>query len=476
MRTSILLASLVLATTPLAAQTTPAPAPAIAELPEPPLGSPRPFILPASERYTLANGMTVTLIPYGRVPKTMMRLEIGAGEIEEGASVELASLTATMLKEGTRSRDAAAIAAAAAGMGGSLATHGTNGGTAVRVSGLSDFAPQMAALIGDVVRHPSFPAAAFARIRADTVRAWTAAATSPGALASSALSHAMFGDHPYGRPMPTAAQLERYTVEDLRRFHAANFGARRARLYVAGRFDAATLKAAIERAFGDWQPGPAPLSLPPTLRPGPHIVLVDQPGALQTNVTIRTPMPPAGSPDTVPLRVAIELLAGSFSSRIVRNIREDKGYTYSPISAYQQRRGVTFWMFAVDVTTAVTGPALKEIFHEIRTLQTTPPPPAEAEGMRNWTVGQFMLENSQSSSLIDLMVERDIEGLPATSLDGFVPAAMAVTAPQMSAMVRRYMPLDRLSMTIAGDLAVIRPQLEALPELKGIPMQTVTVP
>lgn len=463
MRCSILFAGLTLATTPLAAQTAP------------PLGTPKPYAIPAAERYTLANGMTVTLIPSGRVPTAIVRLDVAAGELDEGDSVELASMTATMLTEGTSSRDADAIAAAAAGMGGSLYAGPSNYGTVVQLSGLSEFAPRMAALIGDVARHPTFPAAAFARIKADALRSRAASAASARSQGGNALSHALYGDHPYGRNTPSEAELSRYTVEQVRQFHAAQFGARRARLYVAGRFDAATLKAAIERAFGDWQPGPAPLSLPPTIRPGPHLILADQPGALQTNLILNLPMPPEGSPDAVPLRVALELLAGSFSSRITRNIREDKGYTYSPGSGYGQRPGSTVWIFNADITTPVTGPALKEIFHEIRTLQDTPPPEAEAEGMRNWTVGRFMLDNSESGSLIDLMEKRDAGRLPDDWLDRFVPAVMAVTGPQMSAMVRKYLPLDGLSLALVGDLAMIRPQIDALPELKQVPRQTVTV-
>ncbi|KQM61928.1 MULTISPECIES: M16 family metallopeptidase [unclassified Sphingomonas] len=470
MRRSILLATLALVAAPLAAQTQP---PA---LPAPPIGAPRPYAVPASESYRLPNGMGVTLVPYGNAPKVTVMLKVYAGNLEEGRDTWLSDLTGDMMKEGAGDRDAAALAMAAAGMGGNLGVQVSYGGTSINMSGLSEFAPQAVALVGDVARRPTFPADAFARVRANRARSLTQALAQPGTLADYALDRATYGDHPYGRTLPTPAQLDGYTLDQVKRFYAANFGARRAHLYIAGRFDAAGVKAAVAKAFADWQPGPERLSLVPTPAPGPRVLLVDRPGAPQSTIRIAWPAPLAGSAGDIPLQAADALLGGSFSSRITRNIREDKGYTYSPYSNITQRPGISAWSFNADVTTAVTGPSLKEVFHEIRTLQATPPAPEEAAGMRSYNAGLFVLRNSDSGSLIGQLATRDALGLPADWLDRYVPATMAVTDAQFSSAIKEALPLDRFTLVVVGDLAKVKPQLDALPELKGVPVETVTVP
>jgi predicted Zn-dependent peptidase len=361
-------------------------------------------------------------------------------------------------------------------MGGNLGVRVSYTGTSISMSGLSEFAPQAVALIGDVARRPTFPAGEFDRVKANSARSLTQSLAQPGMLADYALARATYGDHPYGRILPTPAQLNGYTLDQVKRFYATNFGAQRARLYVAGRFDPAQVKAAVQQAFGDWQKGPARLSLVPTATPGPRVLLVDRPGAPQSTIRLDWSSPLAGSDGDIPMRVANALLGGSFSSRITRNIREDKGYTYSPGSGIGQRPGDARWTFDADVTTAVTGLSLKEVFHEIRTLQSTPPTDVEAAGMRSYNAGLFVLRNSDSASLIGQLATRDALGLPADWLDRYVPATMAVTDAQFSSAIRDSLPLDKFTLVVVGDLAKVKPQLDALPELKGVPVQTVTVP
>ncbi|KQN00346.1 MULTISPECIES: M16 family metallopeptidase [unclassified Sphingomonas] len=472
MKRSILLAGLAIVAAPLAAQTATPPA----ALPAPPIGAPKAFKVPASETYALSNGMQVTLIPYGNAPKVAVSLRVFAGNLDEGRDPWLADLAGDMLKEGAGTRDSAALATAAAGMGGNLGVGVSATGTAINMGALSEFAPAAVALVGDVARRPTFPAADFARVKANRARSLTQSLAQAGVLADYALARATYGDHPYGRILPTTAQLNGYTLEQAKAFYTANFGARRAHLYVAGRFDAAAVKAAVARAFGDWAQGPERLSLVPRQAAGPRVVLVDRPGAPQSTIRLAWSAPLAGSEGDIPLRVGNALLGGSFSSRITRNIREDKGYTYSPGSGTVQRPGDAQWSFDADVTTAVTGASLKEVFKEIRTLQTTPPSPEEAAGMRSYNAGLFVLRNSDSSSLIGQLATRDALGLPADWLDRYVPATMAVTDAQFSQSVAQAFPLDKFTLVVVGDLASVKPQLDALPELKGVPVQTVTVP
>lgn len=442
----------------------------------PPIPAPKAFNVPASETYTLANGMKVTLVPYGVAPKVVVSLQTYAGQLNEGENTWLALLAVDMMKEGAAGMTGAQIAQKAADMGGGLGTGSGLESSGVTLNVLSERAADAIALVADVAQKPGYPDSELARVKANWNRRLAVALSQPGTLANAAITRAYYGaDHPYGRVLPTPQQFGAYTTAQLKAWHAANYGAKRSHLYIAGRFDTAAVKAAIEEAFGGWAAGPERLSLPPSPKPGPQVLLVDRPGAPQSTFSIAYPAPRAGTAGDIPMRVSNALLGGSFSSRITRNIREAKGYTYSPGSSVAFYPANAVWTFNADVTTAVTGSALKEVFHEIRTLQAAAPGDEEAAGMRQYMAGLFVIQNSTPGALVNTLATRDSLGLPRDWMDKYVPATLAVTPAQMSDAAKNF-PLDKLTLVVVGDLKVITPQLQALPELKGMEFKTVTVP
>lgn len=438
---------------------------------QPDPGPMRPFVLPQSESFSLSNGLQVTLIPYGIAPKATVSLRVEAGNIDDGDDVWLADLTGAMLREGAGERSSAELAEAAAGMGGQLGIGVQLHETSVNLNVLSEHAADAVRLIADVATRPALPESELDRVRQDLMRNRAVALSQPQPVADAVFARAYYGDHPYGRSFPTEAQLAGYTIGDVRRFHRDHFGARRARLYVAGRFDAAAVRQAIEQSLGGWASGTEPPALPPQPRQGPQLLLVDRPGAPQSTIRIGFPAPAAGEAADIPMRVMNALLGGSFTSRITQNIREDKGYTYSPGSGIQFHAGEAVWVFDADVTTADTGAALREVFGEIRELQTEAPPAEEARGIGSWLAGTFILQNASSGGLIGSLANRDLHGLPANWLEAYVPAVLAVDPARIQAMARERLPLEGMTVVIVGDLATVRPQLEALPELSGVEMR-----
>jgi zinc protease len=442
--------------------------------PMPAAGTPKAFTVPAAETYTLRNGMRVTLLRYGNVPKAFVGLRVYAGSLNQGDDVWLPTMVGQMLREGAAGNSAAELARTAAGMGGELGSGAGNHESVVNIAVLEEHAAEAVKLVADVARKPTFPASELERVRASLQRGLAVAKTQPGTAADVALAKTYYGtDHPYGRPLPTDAQLAGYTIDDVRRFHAEEFGARRAQLYVAGQFDPAEVKAAIEAAFGDWQPGPERLSLPSQPRPGPKVLLVDRPGAPQSTIRIAFPAPVIGSESDLAFRVTNALLGGAFNSRIVQNIREQKGYTYSPGSGVAFNPKEARWTFSADVTTNVTGPALTEVIGEIRRLQTEPPTATEAAGMRTYLAGIFVLQNASANGLIGSLATRDFHGLPANWLESFIPGVLATTPAQMQALAKQWLPLDRMTVVVVGDLAAIEQEVRALPEFQGVPIEKV---
>jgi predicted Zn-dependent peptidase len=145
----------------------------------PALGAPKPFAVPASETYRLPNGMQVTLIPYGQVPKAVVSLRIYAGGLNAGERTGLTAMTTNLLSEGAAGRTGAQIAEAAAAMGGNLGVGGDLHETTLSLGVLSEFADDAVRLVADVARRPDFPATELERVRSSVLRNIAVARSQP---------------------------------------------------------------------------------------------------------------------------------------------------------------------------------------------------------------------------------------------------------------------------------------------------------
>ena len=435
--------------------------PALAQKQAPPAGGPpKPFVLPAKQRFTLPNGLAVTLVPYGSIPKADVAVVVGVGSNNEAAEqVWLSSLTAQLMKEGTKSRTAEQVSTEAAGMGGDVTVTAGPDQTVLTMDVLSEFAPQAARLLGDVAQNPLLPESDFQRLKKDQLRRLSIAKTLPAQIALERFRKTLYPDHPYGRVFPTEGSLGKLTWEDSKQFYAQNFGAARTHIYVAGKFNAAAVKAAIEQAFGGWPRGPRQLVNIPKTMAKRSLELVDKPGAAQSTLYIGLPTVEPSNPDYVPMLVMDSLLGGSFGSRITSNIREQKGYTYSPNSQISARYRDAYWVEVADVTTAVTGPSIKEIFGEIKRLQKDPPAKDELEGIQKYMAGIFVLRNSSRQGIVNQLVFQDLHGLGDEYLNTYVQRVYSVTPGQVQELAKKYIQEDKMAIVVVGDREKIADQI-----------------
>lgn len=427
----------------------------------PPEGPPpKPFKLPTTEDFTLANGMRVTIVPYGIVPKLAVRAFVGAGAIDESAGqVWLSKLNASLMKEGTKTRSGEQIAREAAEMGGQIEVDAGSDFTSAGGVVLSDFGPKFIALLADVLVNPSLPASELPRLKADLVRQLAIDKSEPQSLARERFLATLFPNHPYGRTFPSESELQGYTIDAVQSFYRNNFGAGRAHLYVAGKLEG-NLRGAIQDAFSGWAKGGAPPNLPAQPVKARSFQLIDRPGAAQSTLYMGLPVAGPASQDYIALDVMNSLLGGSFASRITSNIREQKGYTYSPISQIGTRRHVAFWLQTADVTTAVTGPSLKEIFYEIDRLRKDPPPAEELKGIQNYLAGLFVLRNTISpDAIIGQLHFVDSQGLDRSYLSTYVQKVMEVKPADVQGAAESYIVPSKMTIVVVGDKAKIADQL-----------------
>ncbi len=449
-RLTVLAAAIALAASAAAAQKETPPAP----------GTPKDFRVPPSRTMTLPNGMQVTLVPFGKVPKVTMELQVRTGIIDEGENdVSLASVVTDMLLEGTTTRTAQDISRQAASMGGALSV--TAGAEVALVHGdaLREFAPQMVSIIADIVRNPRFAEPDFKRIIDKHSRDNAIALTTPGTIGQTKLREMMYGKHPFAHFYPTEEMLHGFTVARVKDFHQKNYGAKRAHLFVSGVFDAAAVEKSIHAAFDNWAAGAPATENPPVLAAKQAVAVVDRANSQQSSVWLGVPAANPSNPDWVKMNVTDAILGGAFGSRITTNIREDKGYTYSPFSFLWTRKGASIWVESADVKNEATGPSVSEIYKEIGRLRTEAPPAAELNGIKNNLAGVFTLQNSSRAGLINQLEFVNIHGLGQDYLTNYVKNIHAVTPEDVRATAQKYIDPSKMSVAIVGDKKLIDQQL-----------------
>ena len=430
----------------------------------PPLGTPKPFALPAGETFTLKNGMKVTMAEYGAIPLVSIQASVAFGKANESADqVWLSTMTLQLMREGTQSKNAAQVANEAARLGGQLQVVPGADQSTVGIDILGDFAADGVKLVADVLQHPRFPESELERVRNDLLRQVAVRLATPQAQATQAFAARLFPEHPYGRMFPAESQLKGYSLAGIRKFYGENVGAQRTHLYVVGRFDPGVRKA-IEAAFEGWPAGPPVKRSPPTPVATGQLVLLDRPDAVQSTLYIGLPIGvKPGDPDYLPMQVTNTLLGGSFTSRITNNIREQKGYTYSPFSAVTNRYRTAYWVESADVTTKVTGDSIHEILYEIDRLRKEPPDARELKGVQNFMGGIFVFRNTSNQGIISQLSFVDLHGLKDDFLRTYVQKVNAVTRQDVQRITETYLNPARMTYVVVGDKSKIEESLKPYP-------------
>lgn len=425
-------------------------------------GTPKNFVLPEVKTLTLENGFVVTLIPYGNLPKVTVRLVVRAGNLNEAQEeLQLADLMGSLMKEGTTTLSGQEIAEKSAAMGGTVDVSVGVETTSVTGDVLSEFGPELVRLISDIVMNPSFPASEIERIKNNMKRDLSIQKSQPGLLAFELFRKVLYPDHPFGRVFPEDKEIDSYTIDKVKGFYAENFGAARSHIYVAGKFDEPAIEKSIREAFKDWKRGPETLINVPKPSKTHMVYIIDRPAAPQSVLNIGLPVINPSDKDFMALSVTNDLLGGAYISRITMNIRENKGYTYSPYSEVSVRYHDAYWMQYAEVGTETTAPALKEIFFEINRLKDEPVQADELAGIKNYIAGIFVLRNSSRGGIISQLAYLDLHGLDKSFLTNYVTNVQAVTSEDIQRVMKTYLNTDQMTIVIAGDKAKIEKEVAA---------------
>ena len=262
--------------------------------------------------------------------------------------------------------------------------------------GLADTLPQMLALVADVVRNPTFPEAEVDLIKANTAQQLQAQMASPQFVANKLFRQSLFGSHPYARTGVTPETLPAIDRAALVEYHKTYYRPNHAFLVIVGDAAPETVFSAAEKAFGGWERAtvPAAKATPLPALQGRKLVFVQRPNSVQSSISVGNFSIRRDDERWYTLQLSNQIFGAAFDSRLVRNIREEKGYTYSPGSIFQAMAEGGFYRAVADVRNDVTGATIKEIYGEIDKLRAGGPETEELSDAKQYSRGVFLLQNA----------------------------------------------------------------------------------
>lgn len=439
-----------------------------------PKAGPNPKLtLPPIEKAKLANGLEVWMVKHDELPIVSMNLVIkSGGAVEPDGKNGIASMTLSLLDDGTGNRSAVEIANGLQAIGATVNPSLFWDGTSISLQTLTDQMDPALDIYADIITNPAFPDKEFENLRRRALGGILQQKSSPPAISNVVYNHVLYGTHPYGKNLFGNEQgIKSLTREDIVQYYQSVYRPNNSVLIVVGNIDKTSLLPKLERAFGNWK-GEAVSN--PALPPTPSlektaIYLVDKPGAPQSVVAIGQVGAARNDPDFFAITV-MNWILGGVPGRVDLNLRETKGYTYGASSTFQFRRGAGPFIAFANVQTAVTKESVQEFFKELNGIRGSIPVTAKELEIAKQNLirsypGNFETVGQISGQLSNLV----IYNLPDSYFNNYIPSVEAINLKAVTRAANEYLDPSKMAIVIVGDRKVIEPKLKEL----GYPIITI---
>ena len=432
----------------------------------PELGPPPRVALPPIVTRKLPNGLKLMIVEQHELPLADFVLLVGSGSTTDPASkTGAANLTSAMLREGTATRKSLEIADQIAFLGINLSPASSWESSTLSLHTPTAQLDSALALFADVALHPSFPANEFERIRKSRLTDLIRLKDQGPAIANLAFPAIIYGSgHPYGAAtLGTEASVKSLSVADLQNYYQANFKPNNSTLIIVGDVNPSQIEQKINAVFGGWQRGDVPLLTyaDPPKAGTTTIFLIDKPGAAQSSFRIGTVGVPRSTKDYYALSVMNTILGGSFSSRLMQNLRETRGYTYGASSRFDMRRAAGPFSASAEIVAAKTDSALLEFMKELNGIRQAVSVD-ELSRAKRFLQLQLPGNFETTQDIAFQMVPVALYGLPLDYYNNYVQNIEAVTQADVARVAQQYINPGSLAVVIVGDRKSIEPGLKAI--------------
>jgi predicted Zn-dependent peptidase len=432
----------------------------------PELGPPPRVALPPIVTRQLPNGLKLLIVEHHELPLADFVLLVGSGSTTDPASkTGVANLTATMLREGTTTRKSLDIADQIAFLGINLSPSSSWESSTLSLHTPIAQLDSALALFADVALHPSFPADEFERLRKNRLTDLLRLRDQGPAIANLAFPAIIYGGvHPYGAAtLGTEASVKSLSVADLQSYYQTNFKPNNSTLIIVGDVNPAQIEQKISALFGGWQRGdvPQPTYTDPPKAAATTVYLIDKPGAAQSSFRLGSVGVPRSTKDYFALSVMNTILGGSFTSRLMQNLRETRGYTYGASSRFDMRRNAGPFLASAEIVAAKTDSALLEFMKELNAIRQSVPA-SELSRAKRYLQLQLPGNFETTQDIAFQLVPVALYGLPLDYYNNYVQNIEAITEADVARVAQQYINPGALAVVIVGDRKSIEPGLKAI--------------
>jgi len=421
--------------------------------------------LPVPEHVTLPNGLGVWILPKRDLPLVQVVALIKSGAAQDPPHMEgLASLTAEVMRRGTRSRSAHAIALEVENLGGYLGCSVEDDATYVEAGALTQNMGPVLDVLADVLQHPSFDRGEFERVQKERLSDLAQMQSRPQAIASTVVRQVVHGQHPYGHlGLGTPKSVRAIHPAALATFYGRHVRPANTQIIIVGDVSPAEAQAMIAERLGSWHGPAGEQGPPPTGHPqGRQIALVHRPEATQSQLVVCTKGLSRHDPDFYSAMLANEILGGLFNSRLNMNLREDKGWTYGVRSSFGFLRAPGAFTISTSIRTDATLDGIQEIFREIERMRTEPVSQAELNAAKNGIILSLPGSFESVDSIAGMVSNLALHELPLTYYRDLPEAYAKVTPQDILRIMQKVLAPEALSIVVVGDKLVVEPKLAAL--------------
>jgi predicted Zn-dependent peptidase len=432
--------------------------------PLPPLGEQRAATGLSTVDTTLSNGLRVIVVKQSAVPLVELRLRIPFAGSDPMHAARAEVLASTLLS-GTARRDRVAIDTDLALVGGELDASVDPERLSIGGNALASGLDTLLDVLTDGLTGASYADDEVLREKARLVERIAMAKSQPTVIARQALQKHRYGDHPATREMPEAEDVAQVTAAEVRDLHQASVLPRGSMLVLVGDVGLDEGVARLEAALGSWTGSGSALELPalPAV-PGGDLLFVPRAGAVQSQLRLTADAITRTDPRYAALQLANLAFGGFFSSRLVENVREDKGYTYHARSYLEFTPGGATLLVDTDTASDVTASALLEIRYELGRIILSPPNETEVDTVRQYAIGQLLTATASQGGLASQLIGLAAQGLGVDWLVAHPGRLQAVTAEEIASAALDFFAPARWTGVIVGDPA----QLPSLDVLGGV--------
>jgi predicted Zn-dependent peptidase len=420
--------------------------------------------LPPHEKIVLKNGLTVLLLEKRGVPLIDMFAIVKTGAAADPAGEEgLASVTAALLRKGTKNRTAQQFSADFDYIGGSFGADAGADFTNISAEFLTKDLARGLELFSDAVVHPTFPQNETDKILAQSLDGVKAAKDEPQSVLGLYYAGFLYGSHPYGRPSDgDELSLKRIQRDAIVKFYEANYAPGNTILGIAGEFDATEMRKKLEGTLGAWPArtvASTPISSASPVK-GKKLLLIDKPDATQTYFAIGNIGTAVNDPDRVAIRVVNTIFGGRFTSELNEALRVESGYSYGAGSFFDSHKAPGLFEIYSFTKNETTTPAIDLALQVLEKLHKNGVTEEQLKSAKSYIKGQYPPTIETSSQLVRRIVFNEFYGLGDDEVNQLEARVDAVTPAIAKQIIGKHFPLDSYVFVLIGKASAIGPAVK----------------